>query len=253
MTMHLVIPDPHATPDWNNDRFDWLGQLIVDLKPDEVICLGDMADMSSLCSYEKGTKGFEGRRYRADVDSVLEAQERLWAPSRKLKKKMPTRRMLIGNHEHRITRAISLDPVLLDGTISMVDLGYERNWDYVVDYTGGTPSVHVVDGVAYAHYFISGVMGRPINGLHPANSLLVKQFMSCTQGHVHTTDYSVRTTAQGKRIQGLIAGVYSDQQIDYAGVANDEWWRGVIVKRNVVDGQYDPEWISMERLKKEYA
>ena len=70
MTTHLVIPDQHAHPDNNNDRFEWLGKLIVDLKPDVVINLGDMADMPSLCTYDKGTKGFEGRRYKQDVNST---------------------------------------------------------------------------------------------------------------------------------------------------------------------------------------
>ena len=31
--VHLVVPDSHAHPDYNNDRADWLGQLIADLKP----------------------------------------------------------------------------------------------------------------------------------------------------------------------------------------------------------------------------
>ena len=62
MSRHLVVPDPHAHPDFSNIRFDWLAQLIIDLKPDHVICLGDFGDLPSLCSYDKGTKGFEGRR-----------------------------------------------------------------------------------------------------------------------------------------------------------------------------------------------
>jgi predicted MPP superfamily phosphohydrolase len=43
---HLIIPDPHAHPDFNNDRAVWLGELIKDLKPDVVVNLGDMWDHS---------------------------------------------------------------------------------------------------------------------------------------------------------------------------------------------------------------
>ena len=89
MTTHLVIPDQHAHPDYNNDRFEWLGKLIVDLKPDTVINLGDMADMPSLCTYDKGTKGFEGRRYKKDIEAALDAQERMFTPIQKAKKKKP--------------------------------------------------------------------------------------------------------------------------------------------------------------------
>ena len=251
--IHLVVPDPHAHPDHNNDRFEWLGKLIVDLKPDKVICLGDMADMPSLCSYDKGTKGFEGRRYKKDVESVIDAQERMFAPIKRAKKKLPEFFMLEGNHEHRIDRAVNFDHALLDGVISLSDLQFkEYGWN-VVEYNGGTPGVILVDGIAYAHYFISGVLGRAINGLHPANALLTKQFMSCTQGHTHSTDYSVRTTAQGRMIHGLVAGVFQDWNAAFAGEANDIWWRGVIIKRDVDNGHYDPQWVGMERLRKEYS
>ena len=87
--IHLVIPDSHAHPDFNNDRFDWLGHLINDVKPDVVVDIGDMFDMPSLCSYDKGTKGFEGRRYRADIAAGIEAQDRMMSIVKRQKKKLP--------------------------------------------------------------------------------------------------------------------------------------------------------------------
>jgi|SRR5690606_21008129 len=253
MTSHLVIPDSHAHPDYNNRRFNWLGKLIVDLKPDVVINLGDMADMPSLCSYDKGTKGFEGRRYHKDINAVLDAQERMFAPIKRAKKKRPRLVMLEGNHEHRIERAISADAAHLEGIISLDDLAYEDfGWEFV-KYNGSTPGIIEIDGIAYAHYFTSGIMGRPVGGVHPAYQLLTKQFMSCTQGHTHTTDFCVRTAANGRMIMGLVAGVFQDYFADFAGDANEQWWKGVIFKKNVEDGKYDPQWISMEAIKKAYA
>ena len=250
--IHLVVPDPHAHPNYSNKRFEYLGKLIVDLKPDKVICLGDFADLPSLCSYDKGTAGFEGRRYKDDVASVIDAQEKMLFAIRKAKKRKPKMYMLEGNHEYRINRAISTDAAKLDGIISLDDLRYKKfGWEFV-PYRGSTPGIKVIDGIAYAHYHTSGVMGRAISGEHPAYSLLTKQYQSCTSGHLHTLDYATRTKADGKRIQGLMAGVFSDYFADFAGEANVLWWRGVIVKRNVVDGNYDPEFISMERIKQEY-
>lgn len=253
MTSHLIIPDSHAHPDYHNKRFNWLGELIVDLKPDVVINMGDMSDMPSLCSYDKGTKGFEGRRYHKDIQSVLDAQERMFAPIKRAKKKRPRFVMLEGNHEHRIERAISTDAAHLEGIISLDDLQYEDfGWEFV-KYNGSTPGIIEIDGIAYAHYFTSGIMGRAMGGVHPAYQLLTKQFMSCTQGHTHTTDYCVRTAANGRMIMGLVAGVYQDYFADFAGEANELWWKGVIFKQNVEKGQYDPQWISMEAIKKAYA
>ena len=223
MSTHLVIPDAHAHPDYNNDRFSWLGHLIADVKPDHVICIGDWADMASLCSYDKGTKGFEGRRYKDDIASAVDAQERMMAPILARKKKLPKFWMLIGNHEHRINTAISRDAAQLDGIISINDLQFnEHRWE-IIEYEGSTPGKLELDGIVYAHYFSSGVMGRPIGGIHPGYQLLTKHFQSCTQGHVHTFDFCRRTRADGTNINGLVCGNYVDYFMEYAGDANDMW------------------------------
>ena len=105
-----------------------------------------------------------------------------------------------------------------------------------------------LDGIAYSHYFTSGVMGRPISGEHPAYQLLSKQYQSCTQAHIHTTDYCVRTNASGDHIHGLVAGCMVDYYCDWAGEANRLWWKGCIIKRNVNTGSYDPEWVSIKDI-----
>lgn len=248
----LVVPDAHAHPDFNNDRFDWLGQLLLDLRPDVVVNLGDGADMPSLCGYDKGKKSFHGRTYKADVDSFLDSQDRLWGPLRRAKKKLPYSIYCVGNHEERIRRAVELQPEL-EGTVTLNDLELRRWYDNVVDYDGGSPGIADVEGVQFAHYFISGVMGRAIGGEHPGYSLITKRLRSSTCGHVHTLDYCVRTNGSGRKVMGCVAGVYQDYRASWAGGANDLWWPGVIFKRNVEDGCYDPEFISLEAIKREYA
>lgn len=255
---HLIIPDAHVKPGTSLERFEWLGNLIIEERPDKIICLGDFADMSSLCSYDKGKSDYSARRYRDDIGMVHLAQEILLNPlynlnlqQRKNKKRKysPELIMLLGNHEHRINRAIELDSVILDGTISTKDLGYEEfGWEV-------HPFLDVVhiDGIAYSHYFVSGVMGRPISGEHPAASLIAKQYMSCTAGHLHTFDAARRTRADGRHIRSLIAGCFLDHYEEYAGPANDLWWRGVFIKDNVVDGDYDLIEYSLKRLKDNYS
>jgi len=249
---HIVIPDPHGHPDHTNERADWIGQLILDLKPDTVINLGDMYDMPSMAGYDKGKKSFWGRTFKKDIEAGLDFDERLWAPVRKAKKKRPRAVFLEGNHEFRLKRAIEMQPEL-EGTISFSDFDLKKNYDDIIEYSGGTPGHIEVDGIEYAHYFISGVMGRPIGGEHPAYSLISKNFTSCTCGHIHTTDFAVRTTPSGKRIQGLVAGVAQDFESSWAGEINKLWWRGVIVKREVEDGVYSPQWISLEALRAAYS
>lgn len=251
MTTHLVIPDSHAHPDHHNDRADWLAKLIIDVRPDVVIHIGDSADMPSLSSYDKGKRSFHGRTYRRDIDAHLEFQDRLWAPVRARKKRLPRTVFCVGNHEQRIHKALDLSPEL-DGTIGFKDLQLGEWYDDIVPYKGTTPGVIEVDGIAYAHYFASGVMGRPIGGEHPAFSLVTKQLFSCTAGHLHLSDMCIRTNAMGRRIMGAVVGCYQDYESDWAGEINSLWWRGVLIKHNVENGTYDPQWVSIDALRKEY-
>lgn len=249
--VHLVIPDPHAHPDHDNTRADLIGKLIVDLKPDVVVNLGDMWDMASMSGYDRGKKSFQGRQYKKDIDAGLDFDERMWEPIRKAKKKRPYAYFFEGNHEHRLKKLLDLQPEL-EGTVGFNDLDLKRNYDKVIEYQGQTPGMMNIDGINYAHYMISGVMGRPIGGEHPAYSLISKEFCSCTVGHLHTVDYAVRTNANGKKLHGLVAGVYQDYNSDWAGEVNKLWWRGLVIKRNVEGGDYDPTFVSLEALKKEY-
>lgn len=246
---HLIIPDPHAAPDEDLSRFKYLGNLIASVKPDVVVCIGDWADMPSLCSYDKGTKGFEGRRYKADIDSAIKAQELMFIPIKAAKKKLPRFVMTTGNHDYaRINRAIEKDAIL-DGTISVSDLQYEDfGWE-TYDFLEPVE----IDGVYYSHYFPTGVMGRATSGEHQAYTLLTKQFVSCTQGHTHTRDFAERTAPDGRRLMGMVTGCYIDRKHEYAGEANKMWWSGVVIKRDVHQGQYDFEFVGYDRIKKEYS
>ena len=250
---HLIIPDSHAHYEHHNRRAEYLGRFIAEVRPNTVIHLGDSADLPSLAGFDKGKRSFQGKTYKADIESHLDFQDRLWNEVKKQKKKLPHRIFLEGNHEHRITRAIDLQPEL-DGTIGISDLEIPRWYQTFVPYKGSSPGVIKIDGITYAHYFISGVMGRPVGGEHPAHSLLTKQYSSCTAGHLHLVDFATRTDANGNRLHGLLAGVYQDYESDWAGEANKLWWRGIVLKRNVDGrGSYDPQFVSLEWLKKNYG
>jgi hypothetical protein len=96
-------------------------------------------------------------------------------------------------------------------------------------------------------------MGRAIGGERPAYTLLTKQFASCTQGHSHLLDYCRRVDPNGNSILGLTVGCFFDYHADWAGPSNKFYWRGVIICRNVENGDYDLECISMKRLKDVYS
>lgn len=243
--VHIVIPDSHAHPDFHNRRYEWLGQLIADVKPDVVVDIGDFFDMPSLCSYDKGTKSFEGRSYKRDIEAGLDAQERLLAPVKRQKKKLPRFVRCLGNHENRILKAVNRDPVL-EGTVGLGDLqSKEYGWE---EHPFLSPVN--VDGINYSHYFVSGVLARPVPN---ARQLLLKQMASCTMGHDHRFDFVRQSNVNGRTLNALVCGVFQDYEADYAGPGNALWDRGVVIKRDVEDGNYDLEWVSLKRLEQTYA
>lgn len=252
MSTHLVFNDRHAQPGIDLSYHDWIGKLIIDVKPDVVVDNGDGWDMPSLCSYDRNTRAFHGRTYKADIDAGLEAIDRIWGQVKAQKKKMPRRVYLIGNHEQRIERALDLSPEL-QGTITLDDLDLDNYYTDVVPYAGSTPGVIEIDQIYYAHYFVSGIKGLPISGEHPAHTLLIKQNASCTVGHSHIFDFSRKTGIDGRIRQGLVNGWCGNHRPAFAGNAANLWWSGVAIKRNVHQGNYDLEMVSMDALRKEYG
>lgn len=249
---HIILPDSHAVPGESNRRYEWFAKLVNDIRTEgdevTVIDIGDWWSMDSLCSYDKGTKGFEGRRYKADIEVGLDAQERVYKITRSVKKKLPRFVRTIGNHEQRIVKAVDRDPVL-EGTIGLDDLqskeyGWEQH-DFLDSVT--------IDGVTYSHYFVAGISGRPIGGERHAQSLLSKNFASSTCGHSHLFDHTVRTDISGRRMHGLVVGVYQEHHSAFAGPANALWDAGVCICRGVENGNYDLERISMKRIREAYG
>lgn len=250
--IHLYFGDNHCLPEQNNDRAEWLAKLALDLKPDVIICGGDSADMSSLCSYDRGTKNFIGRNYKKDIEAHLDFTDRLMTPLRKTKKKLPRRVFIEGNHENRIKRAIQYQPEL-EGAISFKDLCIGDYYDECIEYTRGTPGIVTIDGVTYAHYFVTGVSGKPTSSSAPAGLSLSKSLGSITQGHSHVLDYATRPTVLGNRLHSLVGGCFMTERLEWAGTVNELWWSGCFIKREVSAGNYDLEMVSIERLKKEYS
>jgi hypothetical protein len=254
MTKHFIIPDCQVRPEHDTGYLRRVGQYIVDKRPDTVICIGDFADMASLSSYDVGTKAFEGRRYRTDVECVQTAMDNLLGPLREYNEKArrghrerysPRLVLTLGNHEQRINRATNSDPKL-DGVLSIDDLRYrEHGWE-VYDFL----DVVVIDGVAYSHYFTSGVLGRPSTS---AAAQLAKKHMSCVAGHQQGFQVATGHRADGKRLTSIIAGSCYEHNEDYMGPQGNKHWRGCLMLHEVNDGEFDIMPISLSYLEKRYA
>jgi len=254
---HLVIGDPHAKPGVSNERFTWLGKFIVEKKPEIIVCMGDMADMESLSSYDRGKKDFEGRRYQNDIAAVQDALAKIQQPMddynavrkrNKEKQYKPKKYMIVGNHEERIDRAIQLHPEL-EGTFSIEDLDYERYGWHVQPYRCALE----LDGIYYCHYFPTGVSGEPISGVNVAQGLLGKNMVSCVVGHNHIFDYASRSSPGGRRMHALSVGCYFEHTDKFATAIEHLWWRGLVYLKGVCDGDFDVNTYRYKSLKERYG
>lgn len=251
---HLIIPDTQVKPDVPLEQLTWAGKYIVDKKPDVIIMIGDFADMESLSKYDVGQKSFEGRRYKTDVETTIKAMDMLLQPmkefnerARRNKEKQYNPRMVLtlGNHEDRIDRAVQADPKL-EGVLSIADLKYkEAGWE-VVPYLEPI----VIDGVAYCHYFTSGILGKPVTS---AAAMVAKKHMSCVMGHVQGRQIAYGTRADGKQITGLFVGGFYQHDEAYLKWQGNKHWRGLWVLHEVNDGSFDEMPVSLGYLQRKYG
>lgn len=249
---HLVIPDTQVKPGERHDHLKWAAKYAVATKPDVIVHLGDHWDMPSLSSYDVGKKSFEGRRYAADVDAgnkamqsfldvITSEQRRL----RKHKKRTWKPRMVftLGNHENRIERAVEND-AKLEGLMSYDDLNLDA-WE-VYPYLEPV----IIDGIAYCHFFTSGIMGRPVTN---AKLLLQKKHMSCIMGHVQDRDIAFDRDASGRRMTAIFGGIFYQHSEDYLNPQTNGSWSGLWMLNEVRDGSFDEMPVSMTYLRRKYG
>ena len=254
---HLIIPDTQIKPGLpaeHTAHIDWISRYIVDKKPDVLVIIGDWADMPSLCSYDKGKKSFEGRTYREDILAANDALQRLMSPidveiarcASSHKKRWLLRKVVtLGNHEHRINRAIETQREL-DGLISTDDLFFKQ-WGFEV-----YPFLKqvTIDGVCYCHYFCTGVMGYPMT---TAQAMLTKGHMSGVAGHKQGKDIAHGKRLDGSRITTMQIGSCYLHEEGYLNPQTNDHWRGIMMLNEVVDGEFDELPVSLDFLKSKYS
>lgn len=249
MRSHLVISDVQAKPGLIWNHLLALGHLIVDKKPDVIICIGDFWDFPSLSKYDEGHIEMEGRRVQKDIMAGNEAMQVLLSPlkqhqkTKACKKYKPKMIFCMGNHEHRLARHISQHPQL-EGFLSFDHLRLE-DWE-VYNYL----EVATIDGVHYSHFFVNPMTGRPRGGT--MQNLLNHVGFSFTMGHVQKLDFGRKDLNNGGCIMGLVTGAYYRHNEAYKGPQGNNHWRGVVLKHGVKNGIYDLETFSLNRVLREY-
>lgn len=251
---YVVFSCYHASPENSNERADWLGQFLWDIKPDVVVDLGDGADMKSLNSYDtRYPQAIVSQSYEEDIESYNESMDLMRYRFKVSKKKRPFFVGLCGNHESRITTAIKHDP-RLEGSkygVSFSHLNTDKWFDEYYKYENGGPAIATYDNIDFAHFFSSGNFGTATSGKHHAHTLLSNRHRSSICGHSHKRGVYFEDQAG---ICGLVAGCMKGGPEGWAGQAQKDWWTGIVVLREVDGtGKFEPQFISLKALKREYS
>tara|TARA_B100000795_G_scaffold212800_1_gene166444 strand:- start:215 stop:970 length:756 start_codon:yes stop_codon:yes gene_type:complete len=248
----LVIPDTQVKKGVPLSHLLHAGKYAAAMKPDVIVHIGDHWDMPSLSSYDKGRKSFEGRRYNDDIEAGNKGMNLFMQPIRKEmnrlklnKKKQWKPRMVftMGNHENRINRAVDADAIL-EGVIGEKDFDL-KGWEV-------SPFLEpvIINGVAFAHYFCSGVMGRPVSS---ARAMINKKHMSCVMGHVQDRDIAFSKRADGTAITGIFGGIFYQQDEEYLTPQTNGSWKGIWMLNDVQNGSFDEMPVSLSYLEKKYG
>lgn len=240
-----VIPDTQVRPGVPLDHLKWAGEYIARKKPDVIVQIGDFADMSSLSQHdEPGSAKMEGARYKKDIEYAHRAMDTLLEPIAKVPEYDPVKILTLGNHEDRITRTLNRDKKL-EGFMSLKDLEYEDYGWKVFPFLQPV----VIGGVAFCHYFPSGIMGRPIT---TARQILTKLHMSAYAGHQQGRDIAYSQRADGKDMTAIISGSFYQHDEDYLNPFTNNHWRGMYFLHEVKGGSYDEMAISLNYLKRKF-
>jgi hypothetical protein len=248
----MFIPDVQVRDGVDTSHIKAAGKMLIKRKPDVVVVIGDFWDFPSLSTHTPAQKiGYDHRTYTKDLQAGIKAMELFLAPlekynarQKKNKKKLynPLLVFTCGNHEYRVDRLLEQNTVL-DGVLPRCEDYLADKGFIVVPYKQKT----TIDGVTYSHLC---PQTKSAGAVERAHLIMQKRNSSWSVGHSQVLDYFV--SPHEPRIQCLIAGAFYTHDEGYKTGSNDHW-RGLVYKHNVKDGTYDPEFISIDRLMKEFG
>lgn len=248
----LLIPDTHAMPGDNLNRFDGLMALLNgrDVKLDKVVHIGDLWDFESLCTHDMNSPHWYQRSLSKDIEAGFAALDKIVSIAYACG--TSDIEFIEGNHEDRYNKWMASDNRLLTSdfpkTVHQLIKTYRA--PVKINFHKFLQPANIY-GAIFQHYFVSGVMGRPQGGEHHANNLLKSQHSSCVCGHSHLLSTATRTKADGSKLHALVGGCFVDPngEFAYAKAAKKLWWNGVHLLHFYAPGEFDVESISLERLK----
>lgn len=254
-TTSLVIPDAHIEPGQDLSRFEKLGKLIVERKPNRIISLGDFVTLSALSNWDLSKAGvMENRRYSLDMEAGKTAINLMLSPlrevqekQRKAKEKIYKPRLVFikGNHCSRLPRYLETKPELKDHLDIDKDLQLvENGFTDIVEYRDYIE----FDGVNFTHA-PQNAANQPVSGKYAIHRAAEMTAKSLVFAHSHRRE-AVNYYRHGSHnlTQIYMAGAFFEHTESYAYGGLNAYCRSCAILTHFAEGRFDVEEISLERL-----
>ena len=200
----IILPDVHLTDQVPKD-YAAVKPFIKDMRPDEIILLGDFTDISSLSAwdYDKKRK-MEGRRLNNEMRCANRELDFLQKYSDKVT-------YIEGNHEDRITRYLDKNPEMeglieIQGRLKLKERGIK--WIKLND-------LYKVGDMYFTHGMFTN--------LHNAKKHLQTLGCNVCYGHQHSTQTSMQNMAMQKPFMAYALGTLGDKKPDYLKNKPGNW------------------------------
>jgi len=253
----LPIGDCHISEEDDLERFKYLGQFIIDKKPDIILFLGDFLTLNVFSGWDKDKRlKMEGRRYQKEINKGNEALDIIFYPlnelqdrQRKNKEKIyrPELVYIFGNHEERSIRYLDIDPTF-EGFISVEkDLKLKERGFKVIPYR----EFYEVNGVYFTHIPFNKT--KECSGVNITRKISQVMFGSVVCSHVHSMELeNFKRHGQNDLQQILTSGCFFEKDEPYIHGRITEYWKGLILLDIFKYGRFDLQTFSLERLKELY-
>lgn len=256
----VSFSDAHVSPGQNLERFDWLGRLIVDVKPDAVWNGGDLATCDSVSFW--AVPYAEQCTLKEELDVLSEAQHRLFEPTREYNRRRRENKhsllrydtlLTMGNHEYRLHRKLQQDERGLGSVVDPLDLfQFRDNWKQIVDYK----EYLEYEGCLFTHCPING-LGKPISGAYRGRHIAMQSDKPTIYGHTHKMDYTelpvMGATNKTRTALNMPCFLEQDHVEGYARGSCTGWSYGVVILDIFQPGRFTFNWLSMAELKHKYG
>jgi hypothetical protein len=175
----VAIGDTHWYPGMDFEHMRWIGRYVAASKPDNVVHIGDALDFESCEFHSAAGSGAQIRR-PAFIEDIEAGEDALSIYHKEVGVGEIPHDIVFGNHEYRVWRFEEMAPNLAGTLVLQLEQLFSRyRWKT-------TPYKHWMffEGVGFSHVPIS-IMGKPIGGRYPENTIGNQATHSIVFGHTH--------------------------------------------------------------------